>query len=277
MLHSHQINFMEFEMTAESVLQVETKKRAERVVSTVEFPYIDLDAGIELVQGVHAVGGHSCDSDQLAAHLNMEAKGGAFRIKITGAQMFGLITYARGGRTELTDLGKRVLNAPNDKAVRANAFLSVELYRRVYDQYKGSPLPPAVALERAMKEIGVSENVADKARQVLMRSAKQAGFLDLAGDRLTMPPNGAHKPDAGAETAAKSTEPEQESRAGGNGGGGGRNHPLIDGLLVTLPQPGANWAIADRINWLNMAQSIFNAIYKLSDEDKDKKIDIKGS
>ena len=36
---------------------------------------------------------------------------------------------------------------------------------------------------------------------------------------------------------------------------------MIQGLLMTLPEPGAAWAAQDRVNWLTMASSIFKMIY----------------
>lgn len=235
--------------------------------STIEFPYTDLDAALELVRAVHSVGGTACDSTQLAAQINMESKGGGFRQRITGAQCFDLINYERGGRVVLTELGRRAVDSQNDRSVRRDAFLKVPLYKKVFDEYKGSPLPPPPALARIIKGFGVGENVADKARQVMMRCAKQAGFFDIAGDRLTAPPiRESHTPDV-------MPSPEQPRPNGGNGGGGDDGlHPLIKGLLITLPAPQTDWPVSDRLNWLIMANSIFKAIYKSNSDEGDVEI-----
>jgi hypothetical protein len=236
--------------------------------STIEFPYTDLDAAMELVRAVHTVGGTACDSSQLAAQLSMEPKGGGFRIRITGAQSFDLINYERGGRVVLTELGRRAVDTQNDRSVRRDAFLRVPLYQKVFDEYKGSPLPPPPALERIMKGYGVGEKVADKARQVMMRSAKQAGYFDLAGDRLTAPPIR----DTGQAEAPPPAPPVQQ-RGSGNGGGDDADlHPLIKGLLITLPKPQTDWPVSDRLNWLIMANSIFKAIYRSPPKDGDVEI-----
>ncbi len=39
-------------------------------------------------------------------------------------------------------------------------------------------------------------------------------------------------------------------------------HPLILGLLKTLPELGSEWTIAERVKWLQTASSIFGLIYK---------------
>lgn len=242
-------------------IQAVTKDR-----STVDFVYTDLDNAVEIAQGVHAVGGTACDHDQLAAHLGLEAKGGGFRLRVIGAKAFGLVTYERGGRTTLTELGRRIIDPQQEKAARVDAFLTVELYQKVFEQFKGSPLPPHAGLERALVSLGVGEKVKDKARQVLQRSAKQAGFFDLSQDRLTKP---------SIRTASVQQPPKVEGddsdkqksigKAGGGNGGGGNFHPFVEGLLRTLPTPETNWSIAGRVKWLQAASHVFDLIYTTED------------
>ena len=254
-------------MTAESVPEIRpaAAQQTGNQQSTVEFPYIDLDAAVETAQGVHSAGGMACESEQLAAQLNMESKGGGFRQRINGARVYGLITYERGGRITLTELGRRVIDGEKERAARIDSFLSVELYAKVYEQFKGSPLPPQAALERSLVALGVGDGVKDKARQVLMRSAKQAGFFDMAADRQTKP---AIRTDTVGKTDEKPPHEEQKKHGGGGGGGGG-DHPLIQGLMLTLPKPGEDWGYEERYNWLNMANSIFKMVYKTAISDSD--------
>lgn len=236
----------------------------ERERSTIEFPYTDLDSAVEVAKGVHSTGGNACDYDQLAAELKMEAKGGGFRLRVTSARTFGLITYDRGGRITLSELGRQVVDPQQERASRVAAFLAVPLYSRVFEQFKGSPLPPQAGLERAIESMGVGPKVKDKARQVLQRSAKQAGFFDAAPDRLVKPTIRTEGQPVGGGNGLAAEPHREEShprhRHGGSGGGG--QHPLIQGLLMTLPEPGGEWAAQERVNWLVMANSIFTMIYK---------------
>ena len=223
--------------------------------SSIEFPYTDLDNAVEIVRAVHNVGGTACDYDQLAAGLGVEAKGGGFRLRINGAKTYGVINYERGGRISLTDLGKRMIDPQQERGARVDAFLEVPLFKRVYDEFKGSPLPPQAGLERTIVSFGVGAKVADRARQVLLRSARQAAFFDLAQDRLTSPPIQA------GQTPAK---PDEKAKSKGGGGGDG-GHPLIDGLFQTLPAPNTPWSSQERFNWLTMANSIFKMVYQSQD------------
>lgn len=255
------------EVPVESVSDIKANevKAAERERSLIDFSYTDLDNAVEVVRSVHNAGGTACDYDQLAAELGVEAKGGGFRLRVNGAKTFGLINYERGGRISLTDIGLRIIDPQTERQARVDAFLAVALHQRVYEQFKGGPLPPQAGLERAIESMGVGAKVKDRARQVLLRSAKQAGFFELASDRLVKP--------SIREAPGKAPLPpdpppgeRQQGRTGG-GGGGGSDHPLIQGLLMTLPKPGEEWSYADRYNWLNMANSIFKMVYKAVEPD----------
>lgn len=237
------------------------EKTAVRDRSSIEFPYADLDASFDVVRGVHNAGGTTCEADQLAAQLKLEAKGGGFRLRVNAARVFGLITYDRGGGISLTDIGRQAIDSQTERNARIKAFLTVPLFNKVYDEYKGGPIPPRAALERALVGFGVAEKVKDRARQVLDRSAKQAGFFDAASDRLVMPrmsvvDKGTDSPDD------KNQEDERGDNGKGGGGGGGNGmHPAFQLLLQTLPQPGTEWDAQQRMNWLMLANSAFNMIY----------------
>jgi hypothetical protein len=197
--------------------------------------------------------------------MKMEATGGGFRIRVSSTKTYSLINYDRGGRITLTELGTRALDPNTQRAARVEAFLKVPLYAKVYESFKGRPLPPQAGLERAIVQMGVGAKVAEKARQVMMRAAKQAGFFELSADRLTEPPlrdQERLKP----PLASAPTPPTPPTYGGGNNGGEPPLHPLIQGLLLMLPRPPAEWSAQDRYDWLVMAQSILKNVYKKPDD-----------
>ncbi len=237
---------------------------------SVVFVYTDLENAIEIVKGVHAAGGNSCEHDQLAAQLGLEAKGGGFRLREIGAKAYGLLTYERGCGVVLTDLGKRIIDSQHERASRVEAFLNIELNQKVFEQFKGSQLPPQAGLERALVNIGVGEKVKDKARQVLLRSAKQAGFFELSQDRLTKPPIKNEPPQKNEQDSQDNTQ--QSGSNNGGDGGGIVYHPFITGLLQTLPPVGEEWSVEERMNWLNIANGVFKLLYKGGTEEIEVKI-----
>lgn len=245
------------------------KGAPERERSSISFPYLDLDVAVEIVRAVHATGGQQSQLDQVAAHLGESATGGSFRTKIITTGIFGLARYSTG-TISLTALGSRITDPAQEKAAKAEAFLHVPLYKRIYDDYKGLVLPPTLAaLESVMVTLGVAQKQKDKARQVFLRSAQQAGFFAYGTTKLVYPTGIAP---TGSPTKPKLEDEEHEhekgKRGGGAGGNGGGQHPLIEGLLKELPEPKTEWAMEERKNWLEMASTIFNVIYKNSDDSR---------
>ncbi len=148
---------------------------------------------------------------------------------------------------------------------RAKAFLTVPLYKAIYEKYKGGVLPPTAALERDIASLGVSEKQKERARQVLERSAEQAGFFEHGKNHLVMPGLAVH---AGGHE-------DTHNDSGGDGGSGKPPpppptpppqgptlDPLLKGLVDRLPPADTDWAAADRAKWLQTAADIFDLIYK---------------
>lgn len=230
--------------------------------STIDWPYSDLDSSVEIVKGVHAVGGTACEYDQLAAHLGLEAKGGGFRTRVTSAKTYGLLTYERGGRISLTDLGRQIIDPLNERSAKAKAFMAVPLFEKVHESFKGGPLPPQAGLERSLISFGVGSKVAKNARQVLFRSAKQAGYFELSADRLTAPP-------------IRATEqPPEAPRDGKNGGGG--NHGTGTSRQVQL-KSGGTLTVSASADFFQLnvedRRFVFELIDKLEEYEKKNEVD----
>jgi hypothetical protein len=235
----------------------------ERGRSTISFPYNDLDDVVNVAKGVHSVGGSSCQWGQLAAHLGQSSTSGTLRLRMLAAKTFGVLTYEKNIVT-LTPLGTRLCDPKQEQAARAEAFLAVPLYNKVYEQFKGNSLPPTSGLEAAMITLGVAQKQKDKARQVFQRSAKQAGFFGYGNDRLVMPSVRA----SAAAVPIAEPEPEPDKKKKKEDDSEDHRHPLIEGLLKELPLPQSEWTSEDRKKWLEMASTIFNVIYKDSDESR---------
>jgi hypothetical protein len=227
-----------------------------RIVSEIAFPYADLESAIELAQTIHSKAGSSCEVDELAAWMGQSPTGGTFRTRLGAARMFGLTENSQG-RTTLTQLGRDVLDGSgSERAARVTAFLNVELFRVLYDQFKANVLPPPPAIERQIEQLGVSPKQKERARQTFMKSAQYAGFIDATTGRFVKP--GIAQKDEG--TVA---QPQQEDHTGGNGGDGPTGvDPIIAGLLKRLPKSGEIWPETERKLWLQLLEGSFKLIYK---------------
>lgn len=245
-------------------METSAAKRPEqaRGRSTIEFPYLDLSNAMEVAHAVKAVGGTSADWPQIAIKLTMQADGGAFRLRILTARVFGIVKSDRG-RVELTPLGSRVVDPQYERAAKVEAFMQVPLFKALYDKLAGQTLPPPQALERMAEQAGVAPKQKDRARQNFLRSAKQAGLFDLSPDRLAMPPalngqsSGAKASTDAAPVLLSQPRPLSPPET---------LHPFVQGLLDKLPAPDDEWAVKERAKWLTTAANIFDLMYSAPGE-----------
>jgi hypothetical protein len=240
--------------------QEEAKR--ERVHSSIVFPYSDLDDAVGVAKSVYTIGGSSCQADQLAARLGLPVSASMFQLRLNTARIFGLIVYSQGTIT-LTPLGTRICDRQQESAARAESFLSVPLYKAVYEQFKGATLPPPGGLDTTIGNMGVSPKQKEKARRVFQRSASQAGFFAFGQDRLVYPSmkgNAEPPPSGNGEIPSEKNEKDKNSHDGG-GGGDGTRHPLIEGLIKALPEGGADWPLESRKKWLQAAAMNFAFVY----------------
>lgn len=246
--------------------------QGERGRSTVSFPYNDLDDVVNVAKAVHAVGGTSCEWEQLAAKLDQSSTSGTFRLRMLAAKIFNVLTYDKGN-VSLTPIGTRLCDPQQEKAARADAFLAVPLYSKLYEKFKGATLPQVSGLENVIVGLGVAQKQKDKARQVFQRAAKQAGFFEYGSDRLVMPSIRASaaapavaptEPPADDDTKKKKAKDEDE----------GELHPFIQGLLKKLPPADSEWPNDKRAKWLQAAVNIFDLMYTESEDDSKRTITI---
>lgn len=226
--------------------------------STIAFPYDDLAAAVEVAREVHNTHGGQATTVQLAAGMGQTIKSGAFRIKVSAARLFGVVVTNQGILT-LTQRGHRILDAAGEAQAKAEAFLDVPLYGKVYERFKEGNLPDDGGLEAAIRELGVTPKQVQTARQVFQRSAQQAGFFRFGNRKLVLP----------SGTATTILEPQGQAPADqGRKNEGGEDldelvkHPFILGLLRELPDPGKrDFPEDDRKTWLDAAKISFDLIY----------------
>jgi hypothetical protein len=116
----------------------------------------------------------------------------------------------------------------------------------------------------AFKVTGAKEDVSRKCRTFFLHAAKRAGVplgtRILTGSVPRAPSTGARKkakvkaPEIPADTVTANEDKAKAKKSG-------KDHPLVDGLLMTLPDPGKKWDVDGRISWLRMAAFIFENIY----------------
>jgi hypothetical protein len=242
-----------------------------RVASTIAFPYSDMNDAIAVAEGVLKGGGVALSRDQLAAAMGLSPVGGGFATKVATARLFGVIETS-SGKYQLSEVGHELVDPGRRAEAMTKAFLNVELYRKIYEEFRGKRLPPRPhGIEAALVSFGVTAKNARHARLALDRSARMAGFFpNSEEDRLVMPfgigPTVAQADEAQAASfeaePIKAMQIQREAGTAVSAGFAPGLHPSISGMLSELPAPKSEWSRAEQADWLDALQSLFRVIYK---------------
>lgn len=212
--------------------------------SKIAFPYTPLSDAEQVAEALHRRGG-TASMDELAAELGQVITSGAFRTKVATSRTFGIASVRRGTAT-LTDLGRRIVDPNKLPQARAEAFLTVPLYRQVYEEYKGHTLPGPEGLENAMGRMGVSPKQTERARQAFQRSAEQAAFFGHGKDRLVAPPVTEQEP-------AKQEKASAREQAFFDG----TLTPGVEALMIQLLEDGEKWSPEQTVEFVKAARTIY--------------------
>jgi hypothetical protein len=245
-----------------------TGGRVTRERSTVRFPYGDLDAAIGVVRAITGYG-LECSLSQLAAALQLDAGSGTFRQRVSSAQIFGLISSGRTGQASLTPLGRRMSDPAQEERARVEAFLTVPLYKIIFDRFDGTVLPGDAGLEAEMVRAGVAQKQVTKARQAFARSAAQANMFSQGRGRLVVPASVTVVTEKQADPPPPGDMAEKPSggAAGGQAEGGALTDPMIVGLFDRLvPEEGKPFSAYQRTRFLRALVNVLDVIYGEPDD-----------
>lgn len=244
-----------------------TKGAGSKPKSGVSYPYYDLDQSVEVANVIHEKAGGNCTREQLAPLLGYSGtKNGGFLSRLSAAKTFGLV-QEDGGNLRITERAQNILSpvTPEDtKRARIEAFLAVELFRNVYEKFKGTTLPADVGLKNLFQTTYkiVPDRIAPALR-VLMDSAATAGFLSANRDRMTMP----IVKGVGSEQKPppETPPPADEANKGKGGSGGGEPPPGIPSAIYELmrefPPAGTTMSAKKRTNLVSALTALMTVLY----------------
>ena len=241
----------------------------EREVSTIAFPYANLEDAMGIARAIFDQGGVPLSRDQIAVAMKAAVGSGSFSLKAGAARMFNLVANV-GGKYQLTDIGQRALSSNEAEALaaRRDAFLSVPLYKRTFTEFRNRALPPRPSgLEQAFVSFGVSPKQKDKARWAFEKSAQFAGFFSGGNDRLVEPVVQSRAQAILSKIAADNSESERAlEKTSCASPTNATDDPLIRGMLDRLPAPGSVWDYDKRVRWLQIFASNLDMVYCVADE-----------
>ena len=243
-----------------------------RQVSRYVFPYYDLEMSLKVAEALHERAGGKASEIQLASYLGHKDEfSGAFRAKLWGAQLFGLVDV-KARDISLTPLGEQLASSragiQRDRRL-AEAFLNVPLFKEVYRRYESSAMPSTrEGVKKALEVIfGVSPKRLSTAVKTLLGSAEQAGFTRQDPNRLIHPvPAGLIEHDTAQEPEPeKGPVPQTTSGAAFEAMARSERvsdiHPAVQGFLRELPVEGRTWSEGERQRWMDAFIAIVKALY----------------
>lgn len=252
--------------------------------SDVAFPYFSLDKSIEVPKLIHERAGGRCGRGQLAGLLGYSGvKNGGFLTRMSAAKMFGLIEENAETIT-LTERAKKILSPvrPTDaEQAKLDAFLAVELFRKVFEDFDGHTLPAADGLSNLfLTQYKIVPNQVAPALRNLMDSAESAGLFKVAGNRSklirpiirndsnALPAAPAPHPavadddqDEGLSRAQRNTTRSGSGAYGHSGPDLSGVHPALIGLIQNLPPVGATLGPKRRAALIDAFKHTINFIY----------------
>ena len=174
-------------------LRKNQKPAVRRKPPDIKFSFYTLADSVAVAKAIHEQGGGRATRDQLAAFLgHSTTNSGAFISRLASARTFNLITTDRGDFV-ITDLAQRILMPVRpEQHVEGlvEAFLTVPLFKEIYEEHKGKELPPEFGLKNLLRtKYGITGRTVDIAYRALMESAEQAQFFATRKSRthLIMP------------------------------------------------------------------------------------------
>lgn len=256
--------------------------KGSRPRSQISFPYYNLDSAVEVAEKIHDEAGGSCTREQLAPMLGYSGtKNGGFLSRLAAARMFGLVDEA-AGMLRPTSLASQIFAPVQDldaQRGKVEAFLNVELFDKVYERFKGQPLPTNQGLENLLKnDLKVVPAQVKNALRTLQESAESAGFFDAAGRGRLVLPLSANTKSAGATAAPGIIMPGPISAPPPPGYAPTLSRrdatveatdipPAIYGLIRDLPAEGTAMTAAKRQRLIKAFEASINWLYPDADEE----------
>jgi hypothetical protein len=157
----------------------------------------------------------------------------------------------------LTPLGRDINDPQTEVTARAKAFLTVPLYLKIFNTYKGGPLPKDTDLEAVVESFGVPAKQAKRARQTFQRSAEHAKVFNERKDRLVLPPGVSLDSTTLNGSASRKMETPQTATIPS-----GDLNPMISVLLKSLPPIGSEWSRDAREQWMRIFEMTLDNLYK---------------
>lgn len=157
--------------------------------SETPYPYYGLAKVTEIVKAVQRVGGNqAAPAADVLRDLNISKTDRLWAYGIPAAAMFDLIERVGRGddaQIKLTDLGLRLAlpgTPDEERATKASAFKTPELYTKLIEKFAGHPVPTKEVLKNILqRDFKILESMAGNAADAFLESLKVADLITPNG------------------------------------------------------------------------------------------------
>jgi len=153
------------------------------------FPKVTLEEALQVPLKIKELnGGNPWNAEDLAKALDIGAKSNNLYYITAAARDFGLtIGTSKKEKIELANLGKDIVYAPNpqfEHEKKIEAFLKIEVFKKVLDYYKGSSLPEMKYLGNTLeKEFGLAPETHEEFSKLFRRNCQELN-IESGADSL---------------------------------------------------------------------------------------------
>jgi hypothetical protein len=178
-----------------------TKSRAGKQAATDKkqrvrwpFPRATLEEALKIAYAIKDLnGGNPWEPDEVRKAIGSGTGGNAYFYLTAASRDYGLtIGTSTAEKIALADLGREIVYAPSidvEKIQKTNAFLNVEIFKRVLEYYKGSNLPEMKYLGNTLqKEFNLDAETHEEFSQIFRENCKYLEItsgIQIADDGLT--------------------------------------------------------------------------------------------
>ena len=164
-------------------------KRSGRLVRP--YPQLPLEKALQVAGAIKAVnGGNPLEPKQIADFCNIAPKSPTLVYLLSASSRFGLTSgSAQSEKVTLTDFGRQLIYAgtsDQEAALKKQAFLSVDIFRRVVEHYKGSQLPEMKYLGNTLQnEFGLVTELHEEFSNLFRENCKYVGITTVSASDLS--------------------------------------------------------------------------------------------
>lgn len=154
----------------------ETRKR--QVGDYIRIPIFDLEDAIRVAKTISDIGRGRLDSDSIAR--SMGYSNSTVRHHINSAKHYKIVE-SKGDLVKLTELGVSIVHPTSDEEYinsKIKAFMSCDIFSKIYERYKGKDLPQADILANIFaRDEGVSFKTKDRTVENFIQSGIIADLI----------------------------------------------------------------------------------------------------